>query len=257
MQGFHCIYPPIYSTKSDRAAVNFKGISTSHLVGYQTQEVTKGKYHAFAVQFKDVSKANAEIAIQDLFTSSNPQGGTRVAGTVDQIHLWDGMGWVKYYFDSTLKQWVKDGETDPTKETVKNGDTFFFLRSTKGKTGDTISLSGEVNVVQASQDVEVTKGKYHFISYPWPVQFAVNDFLAASTNPQGGTRVAGTVDQVHRWDGMGWVKYYYDTTRGGYVKDGESEITTDKLDAGEGIFFLRSTKGKAGDKITFTKPAGL
>ena len=239
------------------AGICLADITSANIVGYQTMPVTKSKYHAFAVQFKDVSKTDAEVAIQDLLTCSNPQGGTRVVTTVDQIHLWDGMGWIKYFYSNSLSKWVKDGEQDATTDTVKNGDTFFFLRSSKGKAGDTVTLNGEVNTVQASKEVEVTKSKYHFVAYPWPVQFEVNGFLAASSNPQGGTRVVTTVDQVHRWDGMGWIKYYYNTTLGGYVKDGESEITKDKLDAGEGVFFLRSSKGKAGDKLSFTKPAGL
>lgn len=167
------------------------------------------------------------------------------------------MAWKKYYLSSSKTAWVLDGEEEATKDTIKNGDTFFFLRSSKGKTGDTVTLNGEVNTIEPSADVLVTKSKYHFISYPWPVAYAVNDFLAASSNPQGGSRVAGTVDQVHRWTGMAWSKYYYNTTLKGYVKDGEDAITKDMIEPGEGVFFLRSSKGKDGDKLTFTKPAGL
>ena len=222
-----------------------------------TMPVTKSKFHALAVQFKDVSKANTEIAIQDLLTCSNPQGGSGTVGTVDQIHLWTGMAWSKYFYSKTLSKWVKENETEATLDTVKNGDTFFFLRSSKGKTGDTVTLNGEVNPIEPTEGVVVTKSKFHFIAYPWPVEFPVNGFYAASSNPQGGSGTVGTVDQVHRWTGMEWSKYYLNKTLDGYVKDGESEITKDKLAVGEGVFFLRSSKGKTGDTIKFTKPAGL
>ena len=141
MQGFYCIYPPIYSTKSDRATYNFKGNSASHFVGYQTMPVTKSKYHAFAVQFKDVSKTDAEVAIQDLLTCSNPQGGTRVVTTVDHFHRWDGMGWIKYYYNTTLGGYVKDGESEITKDKLDAGEGVFFLRSSKGKAGDKLSFT--------------------------------------------------------------------------------------------------------------------
>ena len=257
MQGFYCIYPPIYSTKSNRATQNFNGNSASHFVGYQTVPVTKNKYHALAVQFRDVAASDGTVAVKDLFTSSNPKGWTSLNPRADQIHLWTGMAWQKYYFNSTLTAWVKDGESEETTDTVSNGDTFFFLRSMQGVNGDTITLSGSVTTVEPSSEVVVTKNKYHFIAYPWPVEFAVADFMKASSNPKGGTSLNPRADQVHRWTGMAWEKYYYNTTVGGYVKEGESEVTTAKLGVGEGVFFLRSMQGATGDKITFVKPAGL
>ena len=42
------------------------------------------------------------------------------------------------------------------------------------------------------------------------------------------------------------------------MKDGETKVTDDKLDVGEGVFFLRSQMGaNSGDTLTFTKPEGL
>lgn len=204
-----------------------------------------------------MSSSDATVSIQKLFTSSNPKGWTSLHVRADQIHRWTGMAWSKYYYSSTLNAWVKDGESEATTDAVANGETFFFLRSAQGVAGDTINLSGEVNVVKNSETVEVTKNKYHFIAYPWPTQFAVKDFLSASSNPKGWTSLHVRADQVHRWSGMAWVKYYYNSTIGGYVKDGESAITEDKLDVGEGVFFLRSAQGATGDTITFTKPSGL
>ena len=165
---------------------------------------------------------------------------------------------MKFYYSSTLNTWVRDGETAETSATVSNGETVFFLRSSAGaNSGDTITLSGEVNLIEPSQVVSVTRGGYHFVTYPWPVQFAVNGFLAASSNAKGWTSLNARADQVHLWSGSAWVKYYYSTTYNGYVKDGEAKVTEDKLDFGEGVFFVRSSAGANGDKLTFTKPEGL
>ena len=218
--------------------------------------VSKNQFHAFAVQFKDVGRADAEISVQDLLTCDDPQPGTRVINTADQIHLWNGSAWVKYYLSSafTPNKWVKDGESDPTTDTVKNGDTFFFRRSSKKIAN--VTLNGEVNpVVPTEEGINLAKNGFYFVCYPWPIEFPVTSFKDATSDPQGGTRVINTADQVHRWTGNAWSKYYLDSNLGGYVKDGETAVTTDKLRVGEGVFFRRSSK-KVGT-LKFTKPSGL
>ena len=52
-------------------------------------------------------------------------------------------------------------------------------------------------------------------------------------------------------------KYYYNSSKLGFVKDKEEDVTTDKLNVGEGVFFVRSARGVAGDTLTFTAPEGL
>lgn len=228
-------------------------------VGYQTVPVKRMAYTALGIQFKETGVADKTIAIKDLLKATPAKGWTSLNPRADQIHKWTGSAWMKFYYSSTLNTWIKDGEVAETTETVSNGDTVFFLRSSAGaNSGDTITVSGEVNVIEPSHVVSVTRMKYHFISYPWPVQFAVNGFLAASSNAKGWTSLNPRADQVHRWTGNAWSKYYYSTTYSGYVKDGETAVTEDKLDVGEGVFFLRSSAGaNSGDTITFTKPEGL
>ena len=227
------------------------------MVGYTTVEVAKNKYHALGIQLTDVSASDFTISIQDLVKGSNPKGWSSLNARADQIHVWNGMAWTKYFYHNTLLKFVKSGETEASTDTLKNGDTVFFLRSSMGAVGDTITLSGGVNLSTTPASVAVAKNKYVFMSYPWPVEFAIADFKNVSSNPKGWTSLNARADQVHRWTGMAWEKYYYNSTAGGYVKNGESEITTDKLEVGEGVFFLRSSMGATGDTITFTKPAGL
>ena len=239
------------------AGICLADVTSANIVGYQTFTVAKNKYYALAVQFKDVKSSTTTMPIQNLITSSNPKGYTKLHSRADQIHVWTGMAWAKYYLNSNLNKFVKDGESVATEDTVKNGDTVFFLRSAQGGTADSITLPGEVNVVQSSVTVEVTKNKFHFISCPWPVDISVNDFKDFSSNPKGYTKLHSRADQVHRWTGMAWKKYYLNSNLNGYVLDGETAVTTDKIEAGEGVFFLRSAQGAVGDTITFAKPAGL
>jgi hypothetical protein len=65
----------------------------------------------------------------------------------------------------------------------------------------------------------------------------------------------GNVDKIFVWTGSSYSTYYLDSTLGGYVKQGESELTQDVIPAGAG-FFIKKATSKAGS-ITFTAPAGL
>ena len=107
-------------------------------------------------------------------------------------------------------------------------------------------------------EYSLTARGYHFVGYPWPVEFPVNDFSTCISPIYGRTTTQGmnaAADQIHVWTGLAWEKYYYNTTVSGFVKEGESEITNKKLAAGEGVFLLRSSRGAG--TLTFTKPAGL
>lgn len=235
-------------------------VTSANIVGYQTVPVKRGQYIALGVQFKETGTEGKTIAVKDLLKANSAKGWTSLHARADQIHKWTGSAWMKFYYNSDINKWVKDGESGETTETVSNGDTVFFVRSAAGaNSGDTISISGEVNVIEPSQVVAVTRGGYYFITYPWPVQFAIKDFLTASSNPKGWTSLHARADQVHRWTGSAWSKYYNNTDVGGYVKDGAADkVTEEKLDVGEGVFFVRSAAGaNSGDTITFTKPEGL
>ena len=48
-----------------------------------------------------------------------------------------------------------------------------------------------------------------------------------------------------------WVKYFYSSSKKGYVLKGGSTVTDAVVPAGEGFFFRRAT-GAAAETITFT-----
>ena len=224
----------------------------SGIVGYNTGAVTKSKYVALGIQFTGVNAANRTIAIKDLLTVDTPWGRPTIANTADQIHLWTGMAWKKYFYNSNINSWSESGQTTETIDTVQNGDTVFFLRSSRGN--GTLTLSGGVNQLNAEVAYSLTKSKYHFVCYLWPVPFAVKDFKDCIDTPWGRPTIANTADQIHRWTGMAWKKYFYSSTLEGFTEDG-ANITEDTIDPGEGVFFLRSSRGNG--TLTFTKPSGL
>ena len=222
-------------------------------MGYQTVEVTQSRFTALGIQFTDVAATDTTIAIKDLLKADIPYGRSTLDVAADQIHVWTGMAWNKYFYSSTLSTWVKDGESKATNDTVKNGDTVFFRRSARGN--GTITLAGGVNVLSASLSCALTRSTFHFVCYPWPVDFAIDDFKNCVDVPFGRPSLDAAADQVHVWTGMSWDKYYYNSDLNGFVKDGEDEITKDKVPAGQGVFFRRSARGDG--TLTFTRPEGL
>ena len=256
MQGFYCIYPPIYSTKSDRKTHNFKGNSASDFVGYQTVAVAKSSMTALGLQFKDVGALNKEVPIKSLLTVDVPKPGTGANNLTDQIHVWTGSNWKKYYNQRNVG-WVSVDQEDKTVETtdtVKVGDGIFFKRP--GSAAANLTVSGEVIVQDATIPVEVAKSSMTFLAYPWPTELEISTFYNCVSVPKSGTGANNLTDQIHVWTGSNWKKYFHSKSLGGYAAaDNTTVLTTDKITAGTCFFFKRP--GSATATITFAKPEGL
>ena len=216
-----------------------------------------------AVQFKDV--ATGSIKIKDLVKVSTPKGGGTIGGTVDQIWTYDGNTWTKYfYYDARgVKKWLKTPVTTPataleTEDTINNGQSFFFVRSSSGAVGDTVTLAGEVVALADKPEYPVTAGSTTAMAYLWPMAFKIKNFNQFNANPKGGGTIGGTVDQIWTYDGNTWTKYFYYDARGvkKWLKTPVSTPATaleteDEIAVGQAFFFVRSSSGAAGDKITF------
>lgn len=219
-------------------------------------------YYAIAIQFEDVGSGTPrEIAIKDLLTCNAPKGRGDLHDWADQIHVWTGGSWQKFFYH-TSGVWYEENGIEETQKTVKSGDTVFFRRSDRGnKSGDTITISGAISLTTPQVVTSLANSTYYFVSYPWPVKFAIADFKNCVNDNKGRTSLHDWADQVHRWNGAGWTKYFYNSTAGieGYCIESDTTKVTDHcLNVGEGVFFRRSDRGnKSGDTLTFTKPAGL
>ena len=231
----------------------------SGIVGYQSKAVAKSEMVALAVQFKDPSATTFTVPVKDLVTVDVPKQGTAANGLTDQIHVWTGMAWKKYYNRKNVG-WVSTDQADLTQETadtVSVGDGVFFKRASSAAAN--ITTSGEVSVVDATKSVSVAKSEMKFLAYPWPTDFAIADFASSDvvSAPKSGTGANGLTDQVHVWTGMAWKKYYNAKNVGFVATDqaDKSVPTTDTISVGQCVFFKRASSAAA--TITFTKPAGL
>ncbi len=244
-------------------SLSLRGITLpSCVVGYQTVDaIQRGKFKALAVQFENV--AGGEIAVRDLVTVANPAGGVVLNTSSDQIWVWDttAADWVKYFSrkprgESTIT-WCKAGETTETTDTLAAGTTFFFYRG--GSATTSLTLAGAVKELAGQEQYTVTRGKFVFMSYPWPVALSIAGFDANQASPSGGLVINTTSDQIWRWntEKADWDKYFCRKLRGEtavtWCKAGETSETTDSIPAGEGFFFYRG--GSATETITFSAPA--
>ena len=234
----------------------------SSIVGYNTiPSVAQGKFVALAVQFETTD--GTAIAVKDLVSLASPSGTGAISTGADQIWRWNTAGndWDKYFYRSgrgvTNPGWTKAGETAPTTDTVSAGETVFFSRA---GSATSLTLAGGVKQFTASASYSVPQGKFVFMGYPWPIDFAIADFTSCYSGgtPSGTGAISTGADQIWRWNTAenDWDKYFYRSGRGvtnpGWTKSGETAPTTDVIPMGEGFFFSRAG---ATVTITFTKDA--
>ena len=223
----------------------------SSIVGYNTiPSVASGKFVALAVQF-EATDGNA-IAVKDLVSMTAPAGTGAISDGADQIWRWNSANanWDKYFYRSgrgvTNPGWTKSGETAPTTDTVGAGETVFFCRN--GSAAAALTLAGGVKPFTATPSYSVASGKFVFMGYPWPIDFAIANFSScyASGTPAGTGAISDGADQIWRWntEKADWDKYFYRSGRGvttpGWCKSGETTITEDTVNAGETVFFSRA-----------------
>lgn len=232
-------------------------------MGYNTITVAPNTTTGLGVQFKDV--ATGSIKIKNLVKVSNPKGSASIGGTADQIWTYDGYTWTKYfYYDARgVQKWLKTpvtkATTDPeTEDTIENGQSFFFIRSSSGVAGDTVTLAGEVVPLASKPEYPVDPNTTTAMAYPWPQAFKIKNFNQFNANPKGSASIGGTADQIWTYDGYTWTKYFYYDARGvqkwlktPVVKATTDLETEDEIAVGQAFFFIRSSSGAAGDKIVF------
>ena len=241
-------------------------IESANIVGYKTIDVAAGTMVGMGVQFNDVTTENS-IKVKDLLSipTADQKGANAFAGTADQIWSWDvaNTAWKKYFFrkqGTKVIGWCKQGQTAVTEDTLNDGDGFFFVRPTGS--GTTVTLNGAVNVTDPTIPVSVAAGTMTFMTYPWPIPYAITNFVdnIPSADQKGANAFAGTADQVWIWDdaNTAWNKYFFrkqGTKVIGWCKQGTTTVTEDTINPGTCFFFVRPTG--SGTTITFTKPAGL
>ena len=234
-------------------------VESANTVGYDTATAPKNSFIAVGVQFVDpLTDAVRTVAISNLVETTNPRTGNAMNNNVDQIHVWTGNAWRKYY-NKTGVGYVLNGAADTSKatsDTVSVGDCVFF-RKGNHKDGGEAKICG---AIYSGDTVEYSlpKNAFTFVAYPWPVDFSIAKFAEIISNPRAGAAMNNNVDQIHVWTGNAWRKYY-NKNGVGYVENGAadtSKATEDSIEPGVGVF-IRKGNHKDGGTVTFTKPAFL
>ena len=212
---------------------------------------------ALAVQFTPVDGAET-IKIVDLLTVGTSKASPTFSNNGDQLWKYDpNLGWIKFWWRTASKNWVKNGETTVTEETVSPGNTVFFRRGSGGS-ATTLTLSGAVRpFVAKATYTGIAANTSRFIAYPWPVAFdAITLPLYQSVGPKGSPTFSNNGDQIWTYDAdLGWKKYWYRTAGKTYRLQGASvDATSIELKPGEGFFFRRGS-GASSETIEFTFPA--
>ena len=203
-----------------------------------------------------------ELPVASLIDVDVHYGANSFADSADQIWVWDNttLNWKRYYyykFRQTEIGWCNENTSEATSDTVKNGDAFFFRRSSSAD--GNITLSGALNT-SAQKAVTMAADQLYFVCNPWPVEVNVADIKGMLDVNYGANSFADSADQIWLWDDVthNWKRYYYYKFRQtdlGFCKEEEAEVTTDKIAVGQGFFFRRSSQGAG--TLTWTKPAGL
>lgn len=239
--------------------------SFPNIVGYQTVDApAANSYKAFAVQFTEVS-GETTIKISELMKfTGTAKGAPTAQDSADQIWKWDSgtSSWVKYYWKLPNKAWAREWDkavcTDA--DTIKNGETFFFKRSSSaGSESATLTFSGAIHELSAQPTYsDIVPNSCNFMSYPWPVELKIMDFAKYQGTPKGAPTAQDSADQIWLWDTTtsDWVKYYYKLPNKAWAKATDKSLCTDAdvIPAGEGFFFKRSTSASGNETITFKGP---
>jgi hypothetical protein len=233
----------------------------SQIVGYQTKTADT-TLTIMGVNFQAVG--GGEIAIVDLIDKDTP-GLTAGLGSADsdniQVYDTTASTFVTYFLgnglnnkgqaDPTKDGWIKGGEGSVTTDTLAVGQGFWYVAQNPSS-GIDLTTSGEV-VMTATGSQTIAAG-LNLIANPFPVDLPLND---ADSDLRKGVAGLGSADsdniQVYDTDAEGFVTYFLgnglnnkgqaDPTKDGWVKGGESSVTTDSLPAGSGAWYVSQGSG--------------
>ena len=155
--------------------------------------------------------------IASMFGAANESGlaaGGGSAAGADQVWLWNGSGWTKYYYDDFAPPtfasggWVNvDTATavDPAAITLVYADALAIVSTA----GQDVTVSGEVKT--GATELSLASG-FNFVGSVAPVGATISTAFGVANESgltAGGGSAAGA-DQVWIFNGSGWDKFYYD-----------------------------------------------
>ena len=238
------------------AGAVFAQVESVNIVGYMTQTISM-KNTMVGLNFGAVG-TGAGIPIVDLIpkTQAGLNAGVNAAVS-DNIQVLGDSGYTIYFLCNgnigkggaylpAADGWVKFGESAVTTDTIANGGAFWFISQTAETTPLTITLAGQV-AADATQTKEIKTG-LNMIANGYAAELAfANPVTGLSVGTKGVN--AAVSDNIQVLGGAGYSIYFfcngnigkggaYLPAADGWLKFGESTVTTDTVPAGAAAWYI-------------------
>jgi hypothetical protein len=196
----------VLSASSLFGAVHADGIVSSDIVGYATDNLTKGKFNMNAVVFNNID--GSDVNLNEDVTFVGATGGYDETDA-DSIQIWDAAtsGYTVFYYDIEDLCWYDAfGNEEPV---IPSGCAFWYR--SRGTTAPSITQSGAVENA-ATCPVVLTKGKFNMVINPYPTAYSLNDTDAVTFENSLGGYDETDADSIQVWDAgtSGYTVFYYD-----------------------------------------------
>jgi len=249
-------------------------VESVNIVGYMSQTLTT-KNNMIGLNFGAVG-TGAAIPIVDLIPK-NQEGLNAGANVVtgDNISVLGDSGYVTYFlcngnigkggaYVAAADGWVKGGESAVTTDAIQVGGAFWFISQTAAPAAPvTLTLAGQV-----AADATITKTikpGLNMIANGYAAEIA---FADPATGLSVGTKGANviTADNISILAGGGYTTYFfcngnigkggaYVAAADGWVKGGDSAVTTDTVPAGAAAWYI--SRGAANFDWVCPRPYSL
>lgn len=253
-------------------------VESQNIVGYQTLDVTDGKFNMLSVPWDAVG--GGALSIADILSDplgSGLQGGSDYLlnrGDADLIKVWNPAtsGYKDYYlYDSGGTypiwdgQWIDNATGIPSEDPFAKGSTFWLLSKATVGGNTAVPQAGQAPDA-ASTAFTITAGKFNMIASPYPTAYELNGVAAPdllAVGAQGGSDYLlnrGNADLLKVWNPAtsGYKDYYlydsggvYTGWDGQWIDNATGIPSEDSLPAGQPFWYL--SKGATGFDFTFAK----
>ena len=211
----------------------------SDIVGYTTVSVGNLGYAMVALPFSDLNTTEDGYPIQSIQGTLSQHNNTLRSDALLVMNP-NTKTYTTYYYKTA--GWVKDGETVATTDVVPAGASVFINK--KLSAGE-ITIAGKV-MTDATVTVPLTVG-LNLVANPYPAAIKVADIQGSLSAHNNQYRA----DSIMRMNPVTKVYTTYQLKTIGWVKEGETTVTTDTIEACEGFVFQKMVSSGS---INFTRP---
>ena len=211
----------------------------SDIVGYTTVSVGNLGYAMVALPFSDLNATESGYPIQSIQGTLSQHNNTLRSDALLVMNP-TTKTYTTYYYKAT--GWVKDGETVATTDIVPVGASVFI---NKRLSAGEFTIAGKV-ATEATVTIPLTVG-LNLVANPYPTAIKIADIQGSLSAHNNQLRA----DTIMRMNPATKIYTTYRLKSIGWVKDGETTVTTDTIEACEGFVFQKMISAGS---INFIRP---